>query len=80
MFEITSIAAKDTFDVELLSPNDEPLKDADGVQLSVTVYGPGSIAYHRAAIFEYNRRALFPVAYIHLVANCNAIILDLGLG
>ena len=35
MFEITSIAAKDTFDVELLSPNDEPLKDADGAQLRV---------------------------------------------
>jgi hypothetical protein len=57
MFEITSIAAKDTFDVELLSPSDEPLKDAAGNPISVTVYGPGSKAYHRA-VAERNQRLM----------------------
>jgi hypothetical protein len=48
MFEITSIAAKDTFTVELMNANDEPLFDADGKPISVTVYGPGSKHHQRA--------------------------------
>lgn len=48
MFEITNLAAKDTFTLELLSANDEPLLDKDGKPLSVTVYGPGSKAYQKA--------------------------------
>lgn len=48
MFEITTLAAKDTFVLELLNANDEPLKDAEGKPLSVTVYGPGSKAYTKA--------------------------------
>ncbi len=48
MFEITDLAAKDTFTLELLSPSDEPLKDASGKPLSVTVYGPGSKVYAKA--------------------------------
>lgn len=48
MFEITSIAAKDTFTLELLGPNDEPLLDESGSPLSVTVYGPGSKPYQKA--------------------------------
>lgn len=48
MFEITSLAAKDTFTLDLVNANDEPLADADGKRLSVTVYGPGSKAYQRA--------------------------------
>lgn len=48
MFEITTLAAKDTFTLELMSGNDEPLANAEGKLLSVTVYGPGSKAYTKA--------------------------------
>lgn len=48
MFEISSIAANDTFTIELVNANDEPLFDADGNPLTVTVYGPGSKEYQRA--------------------------------
>lgn len=48
MFEITTLAAKDTFTLELLNGNDEPLLDGGGKPLSVTVYGPGSKAYQKA--------------------------------
>jgi len=48
MFEITSIAAKDTFTLELMGTNDEPLVGADGKPLTVTVYGPGSKEHQRA--------------------------------
>ena len=48
MFEITTLAAKDTFTLELLNGNDEPLLDSNGKPLSVTVYGPGSKAYQKA--------------------------------
>jgi hypothetical protein len=48
MFEITSLAAKDTFIVELVNANDDPLLDAAGKRLTVTVYGPGSKPYNKA--------------------------------
>lgn len=48
MFEITSLAAKDTFTHALVNANDEPLLDAGGKPLSVTVYGPGSKPYQKA--------------------------------
>lgn len=48
MFEITSIAAKDTFTLELVNANDEPLKDDAGKACSVTIYGPGSKEHQRA--------------------------------
>jgi len=48
MFEITNLAAKDTFTLELLNGNDEPLFDGEGKPISVTVYGPGSKAYQKA--------------------------------
>ena len=47
-FEITSLAAKDTFTLELLNADDEPLRDTDGNALSVTIYGPGSKVYAKA--------------------------------
>ncbi len=47
-FEITSLAANDTFSLELLNANDEPLLDTDGNPLSVTIYGPGSKVYAKA--------------------------------
>lgn len=48
MFEITTLAAKDTFTLELMSANDEPLLDADKNPISVTVFGPGSKEYTSA--------------------------------
>lgn len=46
--EITSLAAQDTFVLELNNANDEPLINADGTRPTVTVYGPGSRAYQKA--------------------------------
>lgn len=54
-FEITTVAAKDTFDVKLNNANDEPLLNAAGEPLSVTVYGPGSKAYARASAARTQR-------------------------
>lgn len=48
MFEITSLAAKDTFTLELLNGNDDALTDSAGKALSVTVYGPGSKPFTKA--------------------------------
>lgn len=48
MFEITTLAAKDTFVLELRNANDDALFDADGKPLSVTIYGPGSKVYQKA--------------------------------
>ena len=48
MFEITTLAAKDTFTLDLLNANDDPLLDSDGKTLSITVYGPGSKAFTKA--------------------------------
>lgn len=61
MFEITTLAAKDTFTLELVNANDEPLTGADGNALSVTVYGPGSKAYQKAAA-ERTQRMLDKMA------------------
>lgn len=55
MFEITSIAARDTFTLELRDPDDATLHDADGKAISVTVFGPGSKAYQKANA-ERNQR------------------------
>jgi len=48
MFEITTLAAKDTFTLELLNSNDEPIVNADGSKPSVTLYGPGSKVFQKA--------------------------------
>jgi len=48
MFEITTLAAKDTFTLDLLNGNDELLFDTNGQPISVTVYGPGSKPYQKA--------------------------------
>lgn len=55
MFEITTLAAQETFTLELVGPNDEPLRDEQGAALSVTVYGPGSKAYQRASAARTQR-------------------------
>lgn len=48
MFEITTLAAQETFVLELCNANDEPLTNPDGTKPSVTVYGPGSKVYQKA--------------------------------
>lgn len=48
LFEITSIAARDEFTVDLLNADESPLFNADGERLSITVYGPGSKQYAAA--------------------------------
>lgn len=55
LFEITSIAAKEQYIVMLNDANDEPLKNAAGEQLSVTVFGPGSKAYAKATAARTQR-------------------------
>lgn len=55
MFEITTLAAQETFTLELVGPSDEPLRDEQGSALSVTVYGPGSKAYQRASAARTQR-------------------------
>lgn len=48
MFDISTIAAKDEYTIELLNAQDDPLIDEAGKPLSITVYGPGSREYTRA--------------------------------
>lgn len=62
MFDISSLAVKETAIVELETATGEPLLDANGEQLSITVYGPGSKQFQKAqatrnrAILEYVRK------------------------
>ena len=58
MFEITQLAAADTFTLELLQPNGNPLLGEDGTPLSVTHYGPGSKAYQKAKAARHARMAV----------------------
>lgn len=55
MFEITQLAAQETFTLDLVGPDDALLKDEQGQPLSVTVYGPGSKAYQRASAARTQR-------------------------
>lgn len=62
MFDISSLAVKETAIVELETATGEPLLDANGAQLTITVYGPGSKQFQKAqatrnrAILEYVRK------------------------
>ena len=62
MFDISSLAVKETAIVQLEAVDGEALLDADGKQLSITVYGPGSKAFQKAtavrnrAILEYVKK------------------------
>ena len=56
-FEITQLAAKDTFELELNNANGEPMFAAEGQRISVTVYGPGS-KQHQAAQARRNQRIM----------------------
>lgn len=48
LFEITTIAARDEFTVELLNADESPLFNSSGARLSITVFGPGSKEYAAA--------------------------------
>jgi hypothetical protein len=62
MFDISALAVKETALVNLEAVDGEALLDADGKQLSITVYGPGSKAFQKAtavrnrAILEYVKK------------------------
>jgi hypothetical protein len=62
MFDISSLAVKDTTIVELETPTGDELLNDKGERLSVTVYGPGSKQFNKAqgvrnrAILEYVKR------------------------
>jgi hypothetical protein len=55
LFEITTIAARDSFIVLLNNADDEPLKNNAGDRLSVSVYGPGSKPYAKATATRTQR-------------------------
>lgn len=62
MFDISNLAVNSTAIVDLESPDGEPLTNADGEVLTVTVYGPGSKQFQKAsgvrnrAILDYVRK------------------------
>jgi hypothetical protein len=55
MFDITSVAASETSVLELVSAADEPLLDADGKPLTITLYGPGTTQFARASQRRQNK-------------------------
>ncbi len=62
MFDISTLAVKETAIVDLESPDGEPLVNDAGEPITITVYGPGSKKYQKAqsvrnrAILEYVRK------------------------
>jgi hypothetical protein len=62
MFDISNLAVNSTAIIDLESPDGELLTNAEGEQLSVTVYGPGSKQFQKAsgvrnrAILDYVRK------------------------
>lgn len=61
LFDISTVAARDTFDSMLVNGDDSPLLDAAGKQLSITIYGPGSEQY-AAAQAARNQRLMTRMA------------------
>lgn len=55
MFDITKKRAADTAKIKLKNGDGSPLKDDDGVELTVTIYGPGSQTWADAQA-EMNRK------------------------
>lgn len=55
MFDITQTRVEDQAKVELTDANDTPLLGEDQKQLSITVFGPGSKEFERAAAKRQNR-------------------------
>jgi len=48
MFDISQLAVKETAIIELETVDGDALLDANGNQLSITVYGPGTKAFQKA--------------------------------
>lgn len=55
MFDIKSLAVKETNDLHLRNADDELLFDKDGKAISITLYGPGSKVYAKAQAASQNR-------------------------
>ena len=55
MFDITTLAATDTSNVDLVGGDDAPIFDDKGKRLSIKVYGPGSKVYQRAQARQQNQ-------------------------
>lgn len=53
--DISKFAAQDSSDLQLRTADDQPLIGDDGVQVSITCYGPGSKAYQRAQSTSQNK-------------------------
>jgi hypothetical protein len=62
MFDISSLAVKDTTTIDLETPSGDELINDQGERLSITAYGPGSKQFNKAqgvrnrAILEYVKR------------------------
>ncbi len=55
MFDITQAAVAETSTLELNNAADEPLLGSDGKRLSITLYGPGSEPFQKAASRRQNK-------------------------
>lgn len=55
MFDITQAAVVPTATLNLLDARDEPLVGADKTPLSITLHGPGSAEFQRAAAWRDNK-------------------------
>ena len=53
--DLRTFAVEETGVLHLVSASDEPLHDAEGKPLTVTLYGPGSRHYARAQAVQQNR-------------------------
>ena len=53
--DLKSFAVEETGVLHLVSASDDPLHDAEGKPLTVTLYGPGSRHYARAQAVQQNR-------------------------
>lgn len=53
--DISTLAAKESADLQLRGTDDELLFDADGKPLTVTCFGPGSKAYQKAQSNSQNK-------------------------
>ena len=54
-FNIKTKAAADTFNLELVGTDDEPIIGDGGKQAAITVYGPGSKAFAKASASRAER-------------------------
>ena len=53
--DISKLAAQESSNLQLRTADDQPLIGDDGVQVSITCYGPGSKAYQRAQSNSQNK-------------------------